>query len=350
MLGAVESCVVALLALAAELGLSALVLGARIGWLPFVGGHALVLGLIGLWTYWLYRRDEALHIALLLALSVALMGPVGPAGVLLCLALYAWFSRDATRFEDWYASLFPEEARDQAMELYDLIASGREGADEHQSVTSFSDVLAFGTSDQKRAVITLLSRNWRPTFAPTLLQALADKDSAIRVQAATAASEIESAFLDRAMRLLRASSEAPDNADLHLNLARHYDDYAFSGLLDPAREEDARTQALMYYRRVLTLDASLTDAWIAVGRLLLRLGRTNEASDWFARAIESGQTASQIVDWRLESLFRLGDYDGLRRLATVRVRDFGAEPTPDEPRIADAVRLWSGQRRPMVQP
>lgn len=340
-LAVLEMWLVVLLALAGEAALAAAAVAAVLGGVGFAAGHAAVLALLAGWAWSLRRRGEALHVALLLLLTTAVAGVLGAVGTLLTLLYYEWVARDAVTFEAWYASLFPEEESTQARDLFEQIASGRDISSEHQSVTSFSDILAFGTSDQKRAVISLLSRNWQPGFAPALLRALADRDPAIRVQAATAASEIENAFLERAMRLKSETAARPDDVDLCMELARHHDDYAYSGLLDAARAEDSRLQALDRYRRALEIDPGLTEAWIAVGRLLLRLGRSVEAAGWFARALRAGQTSPQIVDWHLESLYRLGDFAAVREAARARAADFTADAAANELRIAGPVRLWA---------
>src|SRR3546814_7054739 len=67
--------------------------------------------------------------------------------------------------------------------------------------------------EQKRAVLMLLARRFRPEFAPALKLALQDANPAIRVQAATATAEIESGFTDRTIVLEAAAKAASQDFD-----------------------------------------------------------------------------------------------------------------------------------------
>src|SRR5262249_37068177 len=143
------------------------------------------------------------------------------------------------------------------------------------------DVLTFGTHAQKQALLTMVMSDFKPAFASVLRAALNDANNAIRVQAATGITKIENDFMSRAMALSRFVADEPDNSELLKKIARHFDDYAYIGLLDPDREKDCREKALQYYNRYLALSPGDRGARIAVGRILIRDHQFEQAVHWF---------------------------------------------------------------------
>jgi hypothetical protein len=305
--------------------------------------HAATSAAVALWLILRRREGTGRRAALLLVLSVVFCGPFGGPGALLSALAHRWFRRHATPLEEWYAALFPAPEKEPARDLYDMIVSGRD-LSKQSGVASFTDVLATGTTEQKRATITLMTRFFRPAFAPALKRALADAEPAIRVQAATAAAEIENSFQERAQTLAEAVKAEPKNAARHFDMARHYDDYAYSGLLDVEREAENRNLALEAYMRCLDLDPENSDALAAVGRILLRKGEFHEAATVLGDAVSGGRASPAMLDFYIEALFRLGDYTRLREILRVR----GGEILNDPARPAElrsAIDLWAAQGR-----
>src|SRR3546814_9387486 len=89
-----------------------------------------------------------------------------------------------------------------------MIASGRSANQTLSGIDSFTDVMRYGTIEQKRAVLMLLARRFRPEFAPALKLALPHANPAIRVPPPTATAEIESGFTDRTTVLAAAPNAA----------------------------------------------------------------------------------------------------------------------------------------------
>ena len=197
-----------------------------------------------------------------------------------------------------------------------------------------NDILSFGSFAQKQAAVTLITKYYKPSFAPVLKKALADESNAIRVQAATAMAKIEAEFLSKMMALSREAEKRPDDAVALRALAAHYDDYAFSGVLDPKREVETRGLAVETYRTLLALAPSDVNARSAVGRLLVRQRMFEQAAAWYARyPVDEWPAAARL--WHMESLFALSRYAELRSLA--------AEPLAEgavAPNAAQAVALW----------
>lgn len=338
---AIEFALLGLAALVGEIWIYAQLLAERWVFAEWLLGHAAVAAALALWCALRRREGTGRRMAVLLLLSVAFLGPFGAPGALLTALAHRWFRRQATPFEEWYKALFPAPEHKPARDLYDMIASGRDLSNE-SGVASFTDVLAMGTTEQKRATITLMTRFFRPAFAPALKRALDDHEPAIRVQAATAVAEIEHSFQERAQKLAAGVSEDPKNPACHLAMAQHFDDYAFSGLLDAEREMDNRGLALDAYLRCLDLDPENLEARASVGRILLRKGEYHEAATVLGDAVVSGQATPAMLDFYLEALFRLGDYGRMREL----LRRKGGEILKDPrrtPELKLAIGLWAGQ-------
>ena len=127
-----------------------------------------------------------------------------------------------------------------------------------------------------------------------------------------------------------------------LALARLYDDYAFTGLLDPERESSYRALALDAYRAYLDVRADDVGVLLSVGRLMLRERRFADAIEWLERAFRSGMPSSKEAVWYMECLFHLGRFGELREMA----HRFHPDRQDDDPRLPDAVvdalSLWAG--------
>lgn len=332
------------------LGLTVSAAEAGLVWFLFAGlepawatapGHLAVVGLAGL-VAWHYRPNGARsRFLVLLAIATLFFGALGSLGTLLAMALHVRFRRNATPFEGWYASLFPESDDAPSLRLYQMLTRGLADTAQQDDVTSFTDVLQYGSIEQKRSVISLLTRDFRPEFAPALQSALADPNSAVRVQAATAAASIENDFLERAIVLEKAAAKRPDDAAAQMSVARHFDNYAFSGILDHERQLENRRKAEAGYRRALSIDPGLADAVLGVGRLLIRTGRLDEAIAWFEDCFRAGEIRPSEMAWYLEAVYRSGDFARLRRAVTA----FG-DQLIDDPRTSDRLRgvvqVWQG--------
>lgn len=305
----------------------------------FAAGHGIVVLVAGLWC-WLNRGRSTIANLLCLAATATMTAPGAWGALVAGLALMV-FRRRATSFEDWYASLFPTEAESRAIELYRRLEAGQEGVATSSSLTSFVDVLRLGTPEQKEAVVTILSRNFRPTFAPALRLALQDEVPSVRVQAATAAAEIENDFLARSIELSRDVETRPDDVDAHVRLAAFYDDYSYSGMLDTLREEENRRLALVHYREALKRRPGDLTLEAAVGRCLVRSGDLARAERWIARSLRRGLDDRGLFVWYLDCLFALKRFDELRKLiADNRALLLGdGSGRPGDP-VPASVRLW----------
>ena len=303
-----------------------------------LSAHAVVITGLAVWSCCSAEARADIRLPLLLAVSTAALGPVGATGTLLTAILARRHLRRARPFEEWYRSIFLDTEEAANAKLLAEI-EGEEPA-EAEPVTSFSDVLAFGSLRQKQDLIAFISRNFRSEFGPILKQALSDRESVIRVQAATAMSRLESSITERTLDLRQRVRQNPRQPEALRALARHYDTWLFSGILDPKREEDILAAAIEVYRECLAAEPGNPETQLAAGRLLLRKKRCREASECFEKILDAPSTASRAALWQMESLFHLRKFEEMRRLA----REWSAcrEPSAGYPREAvEAIRLWA---------
>ncbi len=281
----------------------------------------------------------------LLLISTALFGPVGVAGTLLAITLHACYKRTTTRFDEWYAGLFPKEPRNEITELTDFIEAHRR-LNGTAVPDSFRDILASGSLQEKRDAIVLISNHFCPEFAPALRNALLDQDNSIRVMAASSIARIENRFLEKAIQLDREAANAPDDIDVLLRQARLYDDYAFTGLLERDREEANRKKAGQIYRKIIKLQPENYPATLGLGRLLIRAGKVRVAAEWLKQTLQFRKGEPQLVLWYAESLYRLRRYRELRRLLREHGSSLLEGPGRQRPQLADVIQVWQQQRAP----
>lgn len=271
----------------------------------------------------------------LAGLTIAVAGPVGAMGSMLAIVLTLFHRRKASSFGDWYEALFPESVVDSDAGLMARIRSTEKG--EGQGVAAFADILAFGTVTQKRELITLMTKHFEPRFAGALKMALDDTNNATRVQAASAVAKIQDEVMSRSLALKKAA-EAGDPGRI-LELARHHDEHAKTGLLDPEGSDASRITALAAYRRYLEVEPQNTGARSAVGRLLLHSGKFDEACAWLKESVDRGEASAEATAAYMEALFRLRLYDELRKVARKYVTQAESWNTQDE--SVEAVKLWA---------
>ncbi len=299
--------------------------------------HALALAVAGACVF--RRSARQSRYGLLLWLSTAAFGPLGPGGVLLAMVVERQQARSATSLAEWHASLFPPSEEGAHAALWRQV--GQRGHDRPATpdVTPFLDLLQFGSVPQRQAVIGIIVQQFSPAFAPALRAALRDDHNVVRVQAATAIARIEQQFFERTVALEAAVEQAPDDAAAVLALATHFDDQAFAGLLDPAREQACRTKATEWYGRRLELEPGDRNTEFRLARLLLRRGLPNDAEPRFRRLAADGYPAATL--WLMESLFAARRFDEVHAVATSTDPEEIAAMTPD---VQATVGLWSGAK------
>lgn len=322
---AVEACVAVLL-LQDTLPSWALGLGAHIGF----------LSLLGVWVHRRRRKHLDIRVHFLLALTCAGLGVIGAVGTLIAMAVVAVATRHAQPFENWYQQLAPKHDPNDLAHLLQDLESGRENAAYVTLIEEFSATLAYGAYREKQAVLSLISRHYRPEFAVLLREALRNGDASLRVQAATAIEKVEAAFTRAWVRLQAASVARSHDFSAQLRLASHLEQYADSGLLESPRDQQVRERALQAFKRCVALRPDEPDARLGLARAQLRCGQPAQAIEGLRGLAPEQRTAEEW--WCLaEALFQSRAFDELRELAREALEVLGDNASPQ---MRAVIKLW----------
>ena len=290
-------------------------------------------------TYGQFKRGmDVQHLALMTIVS-STAGIFGTLGALVGFVFTAIFSAGAQGFSAWYESIFPTDHETLSETTYNRIVEGIDENPSSYAVMPFTDVMRLGSENQKRRALAKMTSRFSPRFAPAFRIALSDSSNTIRVQAATAIAKVERDFATKLERIELARAKDPKNPFLTLALAKFYDDYAFTGILDSELEKSNRERAINSYKGYLQLDPNASEAWLAIGRLMYRNHDWAEAADWFRHALDRGWHTDTMVLWYFECLFRLGQFRDLRRVLLEYGRAaINREELPAN--VRDAISLW----------
>ena len=301
--------------------------------------HIVISVVVSLIAYAQYRAGMDVQHLALLAIVSSVTGIFGAVGSLFGFLFTVIFRTRSHNFVEWYSLIFPTDTPSEPQTIYDSIIEGLDENPSHFSVMPFADVMKLGSENQKRRALAKMTSRFSPRFAPAFKSALNDGNNTIRVQAATAIAKVEREFASKLNRIEQARVLLPNDPLLTLALAKFYDDYAFTGILDGELEKLNRERAINAYKAYLQQDPNSQEAWIAVGRLLYRDHQWEPAAEWFRNALDRGWKVNTMILWYFECLFRLGQHRDLRR----SILEYGRSITGQEelPRdVRDAVTLW----------
>jgi tetratricopeptide (TPR) repeat protein len=301
--------------------------------------HLAVVGILLLYWGFVWRREGDQLVALLLLSMTLVLGPLGPLGTALCLLLTHRFRKSSQSFQEWYESLFPSVLTEYAKEVLEQVEAAETDSSHASGPVPFIDVMTVGSFRQKQIVLGLIAKHYRPVFAKTLLLALRDESNAIRVQAATTMARIENRFLSRTVKLIKEVEESRNAPASLLRLAQHYDDYAFTGLLDTTRERENRAKALETYKKYLELNPADPAVRNAVARILVRRKAIDEAIEWIRESVEQGYSSPQMLLWWVECEFERGSWNKVRELVGSNGEFFGRQDFPNK--LSEALELWN---------
>ena len=142
------------------------------------------------------------------------------------------------------------------------------------------------------------------------------------------------------MKIAKVKEQFPNEPVVVKALAEHYDNYAYTGLLDSDREQNNRQKAYEHYMEYLQLVTADVDVRTRVGRLLMREGAYAKACDWFQKCIQLGYNSDAISQWYSEALFKCGKYEELRRfsmhLKNIPQGEAYAQPVA----VREALNMW----------
>ncbi len=298
--------------------------------------HLLGCSALGL-AYWRYgHRVADVPGAPMAFVLASLLGPLGAATAWVALAIGIFAPRD------WaLAAMDPTEPDAESGAL--LREASLDG-DALLEPRSLADVFRYGSLSERRSAVALIGANYRPAFAEALRMALHDEHNAIRVQAGMVMQTLEDAF-DRRRQALESRldgvmrSHGFGGEEVHKELGRLYDHQAYSGLLDDDRAAEARDKALAAYLAYLGAVDGDVEVTAAVGRLLVRAGRDDEAIALLRTAVEQGERSISVLMWLAEALYRSRRYGDLRALVRMHGDALDRGLPADSP-LRATLALW----------
>jgi hypothetical protein len=192
-------------------------------------------------------------------------------------------------------------------------------------VESYHEVLAHGTTDQKRSALVRLAELGETKHFRLVRKCLLDPEHEVRLYAYSELERASRRFEEEIGQRARELQAHPEQGDAPLALARAYFDYAESGIHDDA-------MAAWYYRSAERYAAEgrrlLGDApepvWIQA-RALGRLGEFDRARALLLELSEGQQRLPESCLARAELAFARRDFLAARA-ELVRLREVGAEP------------------------
>ncbi len=273
------------------------------------------------------------------ALMLPFLGPMATLAGIVILATIAVAHDPVADASIWHEHLFPNLAVDELTERAEEISRRQPGVDGAGEIESFFDVLRWGTLPEKEHVLSLISRSFRPEFAPVFRAGLAVDDLGLRAQAAAGLSMLETRISARLGDLQEAFRDATaserDAAAMELALA--LSDAAHTGLYDEARNTEMRREIVS----VMTDRADTTDPRVAamLGRTLIQLGEVDRAVTTLSGAAGRESSSEAAFNWLLEGVFRQGDFARIGSLVESRAENVRRLVRQDGP-LAPALRFW----------
>lgn len=199
------------------------------------------------------------------------------------------------------------------------------------------DVLQSGaTDDEKRNAIEGLARLESPEAVDTLRTALVNESPDIRFYAASVLSRMEERLAQRVKALDDAMVHGEQtDADLDLEKARTFFDYAYLRLAEDVRRADYLERAVTCATAAVQSGAD-PSGWVVAGRALMELHRYQEAEEMFTRYLDAvGENVKGLL-WRAEARFYLGQYRKVREDCARALRFGEVSET-----VAQAAKLWT---------
>jgi len=302
--------------------------------------HVILFGIAGVLVHLLRKAELDTRLAMMMFIASGAMGPVATLGTILSTVLGVFYIRYRSSFDEWFRSIFPKGETTLPEEIVEGIELGRDDNPFEYSVIPFMDVMEVGNEAQKRHALSRMTSSFHPRFASTFRKALTDDSSAIRVQAATSISKIENTFHEKLLKIVQLHREYPKNPTIKRALAEYYDDYAFTGLLDPERERVNREKARELYLEYLQMRPEDVDIRLRVGRLLVRAGAVDDAVNWLKHSLDEGYSNDSLKLWYMECLFNAGRFQDLRSAASTFRIDL-TNYKDLQPEMVESVHLWA---------
>ncbi|RJP59545.1 MAG: tetratricopeptide repeat protein [Candidatus Auribacter fodinae] len=173
-------------------------------------------------------------------------------------------------------------------------------------IESFSDILRSDNMAMKRSVIEKLSRKDTPDAIMMLQESLKDPDIEIRFYASSALKKIEENFQTHIFSLKEKIKSDPFSQDYNMALSEEYFKFCRSGLLDKSSRTFYLDKSWDVIQNALKSPNSKVNVLLQAGKVALARNDYAEALRYFDKAYEMTPENWQILIWRCEAYFHLG--------------------------------------------
>jgi len=174
----------------------------------FIALHVASLSLPGAFFALRLHRDGELTIPALLLLTGFACGPLGGLGCAFMGLALRRRRPSPSRLRYWYEYIAGVVARDRIVRIYDELSSGRLPPDPTSEVPRFRPILHGASTEEQQRVLAVIGRRYHADFRSALRDALRNKNSFIRAQAAAVASRLE---IEEKKRLWSGAAAATDD-------------------------------------------------------------------------------------------------------------------------------------------
>lgn len=294
--------------------------------------------------------DATLATFRMTAVMLPFLGPIAPALATLLLAAQLVRPYAVHDAAEWHEHLFPNLAADPINEQIDAIGRHQPGSRNSNEIESFYDVLRWGKLPEKEHVLSLISRSYRPEFAPVLREALGSDDLGLRAQAAAGLSLLETRTSARLTTLQQAWREAPTDerrVETAIALAQALSTAAHSSLYDEVRTIEMRREIFALLSPIVAAGSSdpARAAMLSaiLGRTMIQLGDVDAAVVTLEPVVAASEHAEAAFGWLVEAFFRKSDFTGLTALITRR-RDLADALVRRDGPLAPALAFWATAR------
>lgn len=156
---------------------------------------------------------------------------------------------------------------------------------DHLQVEPLIDMLQTEDVDLKRAVIDAMARRRGSKLIQCIQGCLQDPRPEIYQYAMARLGRLQEDFTRDIARATQDVEKAPEATEPHMRLARVFEQYLDSGLVDATLVDFYQGQLLREYEAVLKVNPDETAASLARGRVLIELRRAHEAAAEYQRVL-----------------------------------------------------------------
>ncbi len=288
---------------------------------------------------WFRHRGWDLRFISVMAITGTLMGPFGFALAVLAALSYGLFAGVQLDAATLLKELMPEIDEHAIAETAHRLSSGLDRVDLDTAPTPFLDIMAFGSMEQKRSVISLALRYFSPEFTSVLHAGLHDKINGIRVLSATAMVAVEKRYYERFLQLQHEVRRYPDDLGVLLAYANHCADFALSDILGEERAATMRHHAIDAYELLMQGNEASLDIACQLARLYL----VDDKAEASLKVLEPYITRNShhLVSLYCQGLFQLHRYDDLRAFARNSLSSV-QDTSIAHDEVSRTLMLWTG--------